>query len=95
MLNFSFSNIKFTRGKTGVGLRMTGEIRNCMDRNFNSVAFRITLFINNLPVANITLVINAFTSHQYRTFAKDIEEITYVDGLERVVRCDIYPESSY
>ena len=95
MLNFSFSNIKFARGKTGVGLRLSGEVRNCMNKNFNSVAFRVTVFMNNLPIANTMLVINAFGSQQSHTFDKEIEEINYVDGLDRAVRCEIYPESAY
>ena len=95
MLNFVFSNIKFARGRSGIGLRITGEVHNCMNKDFNSVAFRITVFLNNLPIANTMLVINAFGSRQSHTFDKDIDEVNYVDGLDRAVRCEIYPESAY
>jgi hypothetical protein len=95
MLNFVFSNIKFSRSKTEVALRITGEVRNCMNKNFSSVVFRITVFLKDLPVANTTLVINGFGSQQPRIFDKDIEGFNYVEGIEKAVRCDIYPESVY
>ena len=95
MLNFVFSNIKFARGRSGIGLRITGEVHNCMNKDFNSVVFRITVFLRNQPIANTMLVINAFTRQQSRIFDKDVEEINYVDGLDKAVRCDIYPESVY
>jgi len=95
MLNFSFSDIKFTRNSSGPGVVVAGEIHNQMGNNFSSVAFRLTIFLRNTVLANATVVINAFPARQSRTFEKTIDDINYVDGLEKALRCEIYPESAY
>ncbi|MFA5276632.1 MAG: hypothetical protein WC417_07060 [Candidatus Omnitrophota bacterium] len=66
-----------------------------MAKSFDAVSLRVTVFLRNMPVANTTLVINALGSQKSRTFEKELEEIKYVDGLERAVHCEIYPESAY
>ncbi len=95
MLNFRYINIKFVKDKAGNCMKLTGEIQNCMSKNFNAVAFRITIFLDNEPVANTVLIISGFGANQVRTFEQKIEEVKYSYEFKKKLRCEIYPESVY
>lgn len=95
MLNFRYSNIKFMKDKTGNCLKVTGDLQNCMSKSFNAVAFRITIFLNNVAIAHTTITINGFGANQMRNFEEKIEDIKYSYGFATVLRCEIYPESAY
>ena len=83
------------KDETGNWLKVTGELQNCTNKSFNAVVFRITIFINNVPTAHTTVTINGFDINQARYFEKNIEDVSYSDGLKTALRCEIYPESVY
>ncbi|MGD0336072.1 MAG: hypothetical protein ABSB18_03120 [Candidatus Omnitrophota bacterium] len=94
-MNFTYSNIRFTKDAAGNWLNVEGEIQNLTNKNYNAVAFRIVLFLNNTPAANAVLVINGFPAMQSRYFEQKIEELDYSDQIKEMLRCEIYPETAY
>lgn len=95
MLNFRYTNIKFLNDKAGSCLKVTGDLQNCTNKSFNAVAFRITIFLNNVSMAHTTLTINGFGVNQVRSFEERIEDVKYSSGFLTALRCEIYMESAY
>ncbi len=93
-MNFTYGNVKFRKQEEGFGLMMEGEITNNSGRSFDSVVFRIVVFIKTVPIASIALTINGFAIGQTKTFERRVEELEYKITPE-ITRYEIYPESAY
>ena len=93
-MNFTYGNVKFKRQEEGTGLMMTVEITNNSGRNFNSVVFRIVVFIKTMPIASLALTVNGFAMGQTKVFERRIEELEYKITPE-ITRYEVYPESAY
>jgi len=93
-MRFLYSNIEFKKDEEENTLIVKGEILNDSGRHYNTVVFRMILFIKAIPVANINFVIHNFHINQLRPFEVRVPELDY-RLITRITRCEIYPESAY
>jgi hypothetical protein len=95
MKNFRYQNITYKKEHQGDGLMISGEISNASGRSYNSVVFRIVLFIKSIPIGNAVITINGFINGQTRTFEKRVGDLAYNKVIQEITNYDIYPESGY
>ncbi|MDD2689780.1 MAG: hypothetical protein PHT41_06500 [Candidatus Omnitrophica bacterium] len=92
---FTYENITFKRHGASESLVVGGDIVNRSGRNYNSVVFRVVLFVKNTPVGSEVVTINGFLSGQTRSFEKPIGDLEYSKIANSITQCDIYAESAY
>lgn len=92
---FEYRNISFKQRPSSNLSLVTGEVVNKSGRDYSSVIFRLVVFKNTRPIANITFNINGFIAGQTRTFEKHIEDIEYAFLIQNMNRYEIYAESAY
>jgi len=92
---FHYNNIAFKKHAQESWLMVSGEVTNRSGKAFNSVVFRLTLFIKTIPVGNVVITINGFLNGQTRRFEKQIGELEYHKVINDITKYDIYPESAY
>lgn len=92
---FDFKNIEFKKHEQEDSLVVTGEIANRSGKSYNAVAFRIIVFLKNIPIGNATFTINAFSMGQTKKFTKQIGGLAYSAVIKDINRCEIYAESAY
>ncbi|MFA4842695.1 MAG: hypothetical protein WC658_02550 [Candidatus Omnitrophota bacterium] len=93
--NFRYQNITYKKETEGNGLMVKGEITNNSGRSYNSVVFRLVLFIKSVPIGSAGITINGFVSGQTRTFEKKVAELEYNHVIKDITNYDIYAESGY
>lgn len=93
--NFQYQNVTYEKEPEGNGLVVKGEITNNSGRTYNSVVFRMTLFIKSIPIGNTTITVNGFIHGQTRAFEKKIAELEYSSVVKDITNYDIYVESGY
>jgi len=91
---FDFNNIDFKRDSEG-WLIISGDILNSSGKNYNSVVFRLVIYIKTIPIGNTTLTIRGFYNGQTKTFEKKIEELKYDAVIGQRPTCQMYLESAY
>jgi len=95
--NFFVNNVTFRKQDLGEGLIVSGEIANKTGKNFQSVVFRIVIFVKNksLPAGRTLLTINGFSTGQVRVFEKKMEDLAYNEVINSITNCEILVESAY
>lgn len=93
--NFIYRNIAFKKYEQSEYLVMRGEITNKTGKDYNSVVFRIILFIKNRPHGYGIATINGFNSGQTRSFETLISELNYAEVIKDITGFEIFPESAY
>ncbi len=93
-MRFVYNNVKFKKHAHENWLVIAGEITNECGRNFNTVVFRVIVFIKTAPVGNVVVAIKGFYNGQTRTFEAPLGELDYRKQAE-ISRYEIYPESAY
>ncbi|MCX7661169.1 MAG: hypothetical protein N2Z79_00620 [Candidatus Omnitrophica bacterium] len=93
-MKFLFSKVKFKRNETDNRLVAEGEITNNSGRSYNTVVFRLVVFVREIPIGNITFSIKNFRVGQTRNFAKEVEELDY-NMISKITRYEVFTESAY
>jgi len=93
-MRFIYSNIEYKKHPEEDNIVVSGEISNYAGRHYNTVVFRLILFIKAIPIANVNLIIHNFYNNQTRFFEVRIPELSY-KLIPEITRCEIYPESAY
>jgi len=97
-IRFSYNNFSFKQDFEEATLVVTGEITNESGKDFNAVLFKMTLFVKNRHLGNLSITMNGFRNGQTKTFRKSIGEAELGLGLKiatELIRYEIYPESAY
>jgi proteasome assembly chaperone (PAC2) family protein len=92
--NFEYRKVAYKKDEGG-WLIVTGEITNRSGKSYNSVVFRIILFIKNIPIGNAVLTMNGFYNGQTRTFEKQMTDLEYHKLIDKITQWEIYAESAY
>jgi hypothetical protein len=93
-MRFIYSNIEYKKHPEEDSIIVTGEITNDAGKHYNTVVFRMILFIRAIPVANVNFVVRNFYANQTKPFEVRVPELSY-KLISRISRCEIYPESAY
>ena len=94
-MNFSYSDIKFKKHEMENWLVVSGEVINNSNKNYSSVAFKLTLFTGNTPIGTTALTINGFTAGQVRPFESQFYDLDYQLISNTKLRCEIFAEQAY
>jgi hypothetical protein len=94
-IRFYYHNIEFQRHKSEEWLVAAGEIVNKSGRDFNSIVFKLVIYIKTIAIGSTNVVINGFCNNQMRRFEKQIEELVYHKISKDITHWEMYPESWY
>lgn len=94
-LNFVFQKLTFKKHPIEKWLVVQGEIINNSGISFQSVVFRMVVFIRTTPIASIPFTINGFYAGQVKTFEQQVGEIEYEVVASDISKVDIYAEGGY
>ena len=91
---FEYNNIEFKRSSEG-WLIVKGDVMNSSGKNYNSVVFRIILYIKAIPIGNTTMTIKGFYNSQTKAFERQVEELKFDAVANQNPSCQFYVESAY
>lgn len=95
MPNFRYHNIKVGKVKNSDQVSVKGEISNPADKDYNTVAVRIILFVKNVIVANTVFVVNGISKGATKAFERSMEDLEYSQIGKDITRFGIYTESCF
>ncbi len=95
MFNFKFNNVKIERNKGTSQLAVKGEITNCNEKSYNTIAIRIVLFNKNITIYNMVFVINSLAGGATKNFERIIDELNYNEIGKNITHHEIYAESCF
>ena len=91
---FNYRNIEFNKHKTEPWAVVRGEIYNNSSTNYNSVAFRLVIFVKGAQVINTVVTVHGFSAGKKKAFEKQVRELDY-KLIKSIVRYEIIPEGAY
>ncbi|MFH1281925.1 MAG: FxLYD domain-containing protein [Candidatus Omnitrophota bacterium] len=95
MLNLRYYNIKIGKVKNADQISVKGEIHNDSDKDYNTVAVRIILFVKNIVVANTVFVVNGIPKGSTKAFERTMEDLEYSQIGKDITRYEICTESCF
>jgi hypothetical protein len=95
MPNFNFYNVDIRKADSGNQVMVRGDIENRSGRNYNAVAIRIILFINNIPIANTVAVVNGLPNTATKGFEKQLDELDFTQVGKDINRYEVFAEQAY
>ncbi len=95
MPNLEYHNITIGKVKNADQLVVKGEITNSSEKEYNTVAVRVILFVKNIIVANTVFTVNGLPNGSTRAFERNIEDLMYSQIGKDITRYEVYTESCY
>jgi len=93
-MRFVYRNIQFQKHPKKNWVIVRGDIHNDSGKGYNSVAFRMVIFIKGMQVVSTNITVHNFGAGKNRSFEKSIEGLDY-KLIESIVRYEINPEGAY
>ncbi|MFA5356272.1 MAG: hypothetical protein WC301_02550 [Candidatus Omnitrophota bacterium] len=91
---FTYRNIEFKKHPKESYAVAKGDIYNNSGTNYNSVAFRMVIFVKGAQVINTVITVHGMGAGCKKVFEKPIRDL---DGklINNIVRYEIIPEGAY